>query len=71
LIEEIREEQIPVIYYAEMEDPKIAKTIHSETGAKMLLLHSCHNVTKEELEKGVTYLSLMKQNAENLKEGLE
>lgn len=71
LIEEIKEEQIPVIYYAEIEDPKVARAISAETGAKLLLFHSCHNVTKEEKENGATYLSLMKQNAENLKEGLE
>lgn len=71
LIEKIKEEKIPVVYYAEIEDPKIARSISAETGAKLLLFHSCHNVTKEELEDGATYVSLMKQNAENLKEGLE
>jgi ABC-type metal ion transport system, periplasmic component/surface adhesin len=70
LIEEIKRENIPVIYYMEIEDPKIAKSICRETGAKMLLLHSCHNVTRKEMESGATYLSLMKQNALNLKEGL-
>ena len=71
LIDKIHEENIPVIYYAEMEDPKTARAISSETGAKMLLFHSCHNLTKEEFESGATYLSLMRQNAENLKEGLK
>lgn len=71
LIREIKEEKIPVIYYAEIEDPKVARSIGMESGAKLLLLHSCHNVTKEEFDSGATYLSLMKQNAENLKEGLE
>ena len=70
LIEKIREDKIPVIYYAEIEEPKIAKSISDETGAKMLLFHSCHNITKKELEEGATYLSLMEQNARNLKEGL-
>ena len=45
--------------------------ISDETGAKMLLLHSCHNVSKEDFNNGVTYLSLMKQNVENLKVGLD
>jgi ABC-type metal ion transport system, periplasmic component/surface adhesin len=71
LIKKMKEDKIPVIYYAEMEDPKVARSISSETGSKMLLFHSCHNVTKKELESGATYLSLMKQNAANLKEGLE
>jgi zinc transport system substrate-binding protein len=70
LMDEVKSENIPVIYYAEIEEPKTAKSIAEETGARLLLLHSCHNVTKDEFERGETYLSLMKQNAENLKEGL-
>lgn len=71
LVEEVKAKGVPVIYYAELEEPKVAKSISAETGAKMLLLHSCHNVTREELENGATYLSLMRQNAQNLKKGLE
>lgn len=71
LITDIKEEKIPVVYYAELEDPKVARSISKETGAKMLLFHSCHNVTKKEREEGATYLSLMEQNVKNLKEGLE
>ena len=70
MIQEMREEKIPVIYYEELVDPKIARTIAEETGAEMLLFHSCHNVSKDDFERGVTYLDLMNQNAEHLKEGL-
>ncbi|HML36350.1 MAG TPA: metal ABC transporter substrate-binding protein [Bacillota bacterium] len=70
LIQKVKSDKIPVVYYAEIEDPKVARSISAETGAKLLLFHSCHNVTKEEFENGATYLSLMEQNAENLKEGL-
>ena len=44
--------------------------ISEETGAKPLLLHSCHNVTRRQFDEGVTYLQLMKQNAKNLQEAL-
>lgn len=71
MIKEIKEQKIPVIYYEELVDPKISQMISDETGAKMLLLHSCHNVSKEDFNNGVTYLSLMKQNVENLKVGLD
>ena len=71
LIKEIKEKQIPVIYYAEIEEPKVAKSIGRETGTELLLFHSCHNVTREEWENGETYLSLMKKNAQNLKKGME
>lgn len=70
MIKEMKEQQIPVIYYEELVDPKISQMISEETGAQMLLLHSCHNVSKEEFNQGVTYLSLMKQNVENLRVGL-
>ena len=61
---------IPVIYYEELVDPKVSRSIAEDTGCKMLLLHSCHNVSKDELDAGATYLSLMRQNLENLKVGL-
>ena len=60
-----------VIYYEELVDPKVARTIAQEAGAQMLLLHSCHNLSKAEREAGETYLSLMRQNLENLKEGFK
>lgn len=70
MISDIKEQQIPVIYHEELVDPKIAQMISDETGAQTLLLHSCHNVSKEDFNQGVTYLSLMKQNVENLRMGL-
>lgn len=70
MISEIKANQIPVIYYEELITPKIAQMISEETGAEMLLLHSCHNVSKEDFNNGVTYVSLMQQNVENLRVGL-
>ncbi len=70
IIDKIKEDNIPVIFYEELTEPKIARAVSLETEAKMLLLHSCHNVSAEEFENGETYLSLMKQNYNNLKEAL-
>ena len=52
MIAQMQEQSIPVVYYAELEDPKIARTIQEETGAEMLLFHSCHNIGAEEMEQG-------------------
>ena len=71
LISTVQAEDIPVVYYEELSEPKIAKTVCEETGCGMLLFHSCHNISKEEQQAGATYLSLMQQNAEHLKEGLQ
>lgn len=70
IIRAIETDGIPVVYYEELTDPKVARSIAEQTGAKPLLLHSCHNVSTEELQNGATYLSLMGQNVENLREGL-
>ena len=67
LIEKIKSENIPVVYYLEFSSRKIADALCESTGATALMLHSCHNVSKEELESGATYISLMEQNLENLK----
>lgn len=71
LIDKMKSEQIPVIYYPELTSHRVAEIIAEETGAKPLLLHSCHNVTRREFDSGVTYLELMEQNVTNLKKGLE
>lgn len=70
LIQIIEKEHIPVIYYEELTEPQVAKIISNQTGAKMLLLHSAHNVSKEDFENGITYLDIMYKNLENLKQGL-
>ena len=70
LIDLVREQEIPAVYYLELKTPRVAEIIGEETGAEPLLLHSCHNVTRREFESGVTYLQLMEQNVENLRKGL-
>ena len=70
LINKIKNEQIPVIFYIELSNEKMADTISEETGAKKLLLHSCHNISKKDFENGGTYLDFQKMNAEHLKEAL-
>lgn len=71
IIDKINGDNIPVIFYEELTEPKIARAVSLETGAKMLLLHSCHNISASELKSGASYVSLMKQNYLNLKEALD
>lgn len=71
LIREIREESIPVVFYIEFSSQKTAAVLAEETGAKPLLMHSCHNVSTEEMDAGATYFSLMWGNVAALKEALQ
>ncbi len=70
LIDKVEEEQIPVVYYLELSSKRVAEIIGEETGARPLLLHSCHNVTRAQFDSGITYAELMRQNVENLRKGI-
>ena len=71
LIDKVKEEQIPAVYYLELSSHRVAEIIGEETGAEPLLLHSCHNVTRAQFDAGITYAGLMRQNIENLRKGID
>lgn len=70
IVDAMKKNGATVVYYEELTDPKAAEAIAAEVDGITLLLHSCHNVSAEDMKNGATYVSLMKQNAENLKIGL-
>ena len=70
MVDYVKENKIPVVYHIEMGKGELAETVSKNSGAKVKLLHSIHTVTKEDFDKGITYIDLMKQNVEALKEGL-
>lgn len=67
LTDEVKEEHIPVVFYLELSNAKVADAIAEVTGARTAMLHSCHTLTREEMQRGENYLSLMRQNLEKLK----
>ncbi|MBF0558362.1 MAG: zinc ABC transporter substrate-binding protein [Nitrospirae bacterium] len=71
LVKQIRKERIKYVFYEELTSPKIAETLAGETGAKLLLLNAAHNLTKDELDKGVSYFDVLMRDLNNLKVGLE
>lgn len=70
LVEKIEKYNINYIFYEKLISPKIAEILAEETGTKMLPLHPAHNLAKEEYERGVSFISLMEENLENLARGL-
>ena len=71
LVDKVEASGIKVIYHEELLDPKVARTVSRETGVELDLLHGAHNVSKDELKAGVTYLDIMNENHDKLKVGLE
>jgi zinc transport system substrate-binding protein len=71
LIDTIKKSGIKYLYYEEMLSPKVAQVLEKETGAELLSLNGAHNVSKEAMNRGDTFISIMERNLENLKKGLQ
>jgi zinc transport system substrate-binding protein len=71
LINKVKSEHIPVVFHIELSSERMADTICEASGAKKLLFHACHNISKKDFDKGLGYLYLMKRNADHLREALD
>jgi zinc transport system substrate-binding protein len=71
LVQLMRREQLNYVFTEELLSPRVAETIARETGAKVLTLRAAHNLTRDEFQRGVTFISLMEQNLQNLKTGMQ
>lgn len=70
LINIVKKENIPRVFYIEFSSRTIAGKIAAACGVETSQLHSCHNISKEDLENGTSYAELMEQNYKNLSEAL-
>jgi zinc transport system substrate-binding protein len=71
LIDKVKDEKIPVVFHIELSNEKIADTIAEATGAKKLLFHACHNITRRDFDNGLTYMDLQRNNVGRLREALQ
>ena len=70
LIDTVRREKVPVIFYIELSNHKVVDAIAECTGVRTALFHTCHNISYDDFASGKTYLSLMQANVEALREAL-
>lgn len=70
LINKVKEEQIPVVLKMELSNDNIANAIAEACDVPVKVFYSSHNISAKQFEAGVTYLDLMKENVETLKEAL-
>jgi zinc transport system substrate-binding protein len=71
LIKLMRANGLKYVFSEELLSTRSAETIARETGATVLMLHGAHNISRDDLAMGVTYISLMKKNLGNLRIGLQ
>jgi zinc transport system substrate-binding protein len=62
--------KIKTIFFEELVSDRMAKVLAKEVGAGTLTLNPGANVTIEQIKSGVTFISLMEKNLENLTKGL-
>lgn len=70
LIDKVQERDVPVVFSIELSNGKIADAIADATGAQHLTFNTCHNVTASQMEQGVTYVDLMEDNVDVLRQAL-
>jgi zinc transport system substrate-binding protein len=70
LVDQIKKDNIKYVFYEELTSPKIAETIANETGAELLLLNAAHNVSRNQIEAGVSFFDILREDLDNLKTGL-
>jgi len=64
----MKDENAPVLYVDELCDMRVAGALSAETGAEIRVFHTCHNVTSEQMEAGITYIDLMYENLKGIAE---
>ena len=59
------------IFYLENSDPAFAKNIANAIGAKAVMLHSAHTVSKKEFENKISFISILENNILKISEALK
>lgn len=70
LTAKVQELQLPVVMSIEFSNRREAGVICQNTDATAMLFHSCHTISQAQLEDGVGYIDLMRQNLETLEAAL-
>jgi len=65
-----KKHQAEAVFFEEFVSDRLAKAIAEELGAKTLVLNPGANVTEEQRKQKMTFLSIMEQNLESLRDGL-
>lgn len=65
-----KKKNMKIIYFEGLTSSKVAQTLANEIGAKTEVLNPLEGLTKDEQEKGLDYIDVMKKNLESLKQSI-
>jgi zinc transport system substrate-binding protein len=71
VIRQVKESKAKTVFFETLLSPRLAETVARETGAQTDVLNPLEGLTEEELERGETYLTVMRDNLEALRKALE
>lgn len=71
IIDYVKENNVNTIFFEQSSGSKVAETIEKATGAKTKVLSTLESLTKEQIDNGDDYFSVMRQNLKALKEALK
>jgi zinc transport system substrate-binding protein len=69
-VELCRAKGITTVFSENSVPPDLSKTLARELGGRVLVLHAGHNLTREQLDRGVGFFDLMEENLARLRDGL-
>ena len=70
IIDLVKSEKTRYLFAEEMLDPRLTESVREETGAEILYVSSGHEVSRDQFERGVTLVDIMKANLEEFRRGL-
>jgi zinc transport system substrate-binding protein len=66
----MKKENLDVVFFEEMVNPRLARVLASEVGASTTVLTPAGNLTAERINQGITFIQIMEENLQNLRKGL-
>jgi zinc transport system substrate-binding protein len=66
-----RRHRVRAVFFETLVSPKLAETLAREIGARTLVLDPIEGLTREDAAAGKNYLTLMRENLESLRTGLQ
>jgi zinc transport system substrate-binding protein len=70
LVDRIRQDRVRCVFYDELAGPRIAEVLAEATNARLIPLNAGHNLTRAQLNQGMTFFALLEQDLARLKLGL-
>jgi zinc transport system substrate-binding protein len=70
LVREIKSSGANYLFAEELLSPRLTETLAKEADVGVLMLHGAHNVSRDDLDRNISFFDLMERNLERLQKGL-